>query len=209
MVLRFDEARATRLLVIPPLFDEANKLRRQLAEIMRRLDLRGIDCFCPDLPGCNESLAPHGDQTLVGWRKAISAATAQFGATHVFAVRSGCWLAPTDLPGWLYEPARPAQILRGMVRARTIATREAGRAENATELLSTARNKGITLAGWVLSPELVRDLETIEFSSSPPHRVIEQAEVGGKPLWLRAENDEDPEQADALAAILAIEALGE
>ena len=37
---------------------------------------------------------------------------------------------------------------------------------------------------------------------------IEQASVGGSGLWLRAEPDEDPEQADALAAMIAIQLGG-
>src|SRR5690606_34249762 len=67
--LAFDEGREARLLVLPALFDEANKLRRFSAEVMRRLDAAGIDTLLPDLPGCNESLAPLEGQTLAGWRE--------------------------------------------------------------------------------------------------------------------------------------------
>ncbi len=203
MVLRFDEARKERLLIVAPLFEEANKFRHQIFEMMCNLDSRGVDCFCPDLPGCNESLAAHGEQTLAGWRTAVELAAGHFAVTHVLAVRSGCWLVPATRPAWLYAPARPAQVLRGLVRSRTLTAREAGSAETARAILETGRTTGIDLAGWTFSPELIRELEAEPFAPSARHRVIEQGEVGGTPLWLRAENDHDSDQADALAAIIA------
>ena len=53
MLLGFDRGRAVRVLILPAWFDEANKLRRFTVGVMRRLDAAGIDCFLPDLPGCN------------------------------------------------------------------------------------------------------------------------------------------------------------
>lgn len=198
------EGRKHRLLVIPPLFDEHNKLRRQLVEIMHRLDLSGIDSVLPDLPGWNESRAPLKAQSLESWRAAIKAAVAHFKPTRYLAVRAGTLLVPVGLPGWDYAPVSGKQVLRGMVRARIIASKEAGREETSDELMAMARNVGIELAGWHLGPDLVAQLETAEPGESPIRSKIDQGTVGGKPLWLRAEPDEDPEQADAIAAIIAI-----
>ncbi|MFW2350348.1 hypothetical protein [Qipengyuania sp.] len=203
MVLGFDHARSKRLLVIAPLFDEANKFRHQTFEIMRRLDAQGIDCFVPDLPGCNESLAPHGEQSITRWRATVAAAATHFRTGRVLAIRSGAWLAPEGSAGWAYAPAKPGQVLRGMLRARTLAAREAGRSESAEALLVEGRERGLELAGWPLGAELVRELEENAFVLPEALTAIEQAEVGGKPLWLRAENDVDPAQADALAALVA------
>lgn len=200
--LCFDHARARRVLVLAPLFDEANKTRHQVVEIMRRLAASDVDSVLPDLPGCNESAAPLADQTLATWRKAAAAAAQHFSANHVLALRAGSWLAPPALPGWLHAPARPAQALRAMLRARTIAAREAGREETIAVLLETARAEGIELAGWDLGPGLIRELEVFDFKPHAAHRVIESAEIGGSPLWLRAEPDFDPAQADALAALI-------
>lgn len=202
-MLAFDQWRANRLLVLAPLFDEANKFRHQLFEIMRRLDTRGIDCFCPDLPGCNESTDPLRKQTLAGWRDAAKKASVHVGATHVFAFRSSCWLVPGNLPGWLYAPAKPRQILRSMIRARVLAAREAGREETHEALLELGRVDGIELAGWQLGAELVRNLEAAEVELAKQQTIIDHSDIGGKPLWLRAENDDDPEQADALTTIVA------
>lgn len=204
MVLGFDAARSQRLLVIPPLFDEANKFRHQIFEIIRRIHLREVDCFLPDLPGCNESTADFTQQSLANWRAAVAAAAAHFRATHVLAIRSGGWLVPDAIPAWLYAPVKPRQVLRSLLRARIIAAREAGRDETADGLLAMARTEGIELAGWPLGAQLVRELEAEESPSTGAPIVIEHSDVGGQPLWLRAENDDDPEQADALAAIVAI-----
>lgn len=196
--------RKHRLLVIPPLFDEHNKMRRQLVEVMHRLDLSGIDSVLPDLPGWNESLIPLQAQSLENWRAAVKAAVAYFKPTRYLAVRAGTLLVPIGLPGWDYAPVGGKQILRGMVRARIIASKEAGREETSEDLMAFARSGGIELAGWHLGPELITQLEAAEPAESPIRRRIEQTTVGGKPLWLRAEPDEDPEQADAIAAIIAI-----
>lgn len=204
LLLSFDQGREQRLLVIPPLFDEANKFRRQIVEILRRLDLSGIDGFLPDLPGQNESLEPLEKQSLESWRDAASQAAEAVKATHVLTIRAGALLAPTSLPGWRYVPMDGAKQLRSMLRARTIAAREAGREETIEALQDGARREGITLAGWQLGQEMFSQLEQAAAPDASSQIEIDQPTVGGRGLWLRAEPDEDPEQADAIAAIVAI-----
>ncbi|GMM94486.1 hypothetical protein [Qipengyuania sp. MTN3-11] len=203
MALVLDRSRAGRLLVIPPFFDEHNKFRRQAVEIMRALDLAGIDTFLPDLPGTNESRSNLEAQTLSDWRIAARSAATRFRATHAFAIRSGALLLPDGIPAIAYAPQKGSQLLRGLVRARTIAAREAGREEKAPDIMDIARERGIELSGWHLGPTMVRELEHADYQRGSEDRVIEQAEVGGTPLWLRAEPDEDPAQAAALAGNLA------
>ncbi|WP_284125645.1 hypothetical protein [Parerythrobacter aestuarii] len=200
----FGKDRKHRLLVIPPLFDEHNKLRHQLVEVMYRLDLSGIDSVLPDLPGWNESTQPLPAQSLESWREAIKAAVVHFKPTRFLAVRAGTLLVPIGLPGWDYAATSGRQVLRGMVRARMIAAKEAGRDETSDALMELARREGVELAGWHLGAPMVRQLEEAEPGESPIRTRIDQATVGGKPLWLRAEPDDDPEQADAVAAIIAI-----
>lgn len=202
MALAFDRDRKVRLLVIPALFDEANKLRRQTVNVMRRLDLSGIDTFAPDLPGCNESIAPLPLQTLAVWREAVAEAVRHFKATHILTVRATSMLAPDGLPGWAWAPTSGKQALRGMIRARTIAAKEAGRPEKTEDIQTLGRTEGVELAGWQIGSEMFRDLET----ANPADHLIEipQSDLSGPGLWLRAEPDEDAGQADALAAILSI-----
>jgi hypothetical protein len=199
--LAFDRSRGPRLLILPPLFDEANKTRHLLAEVMRRLDGAGIDCFLPDLPGCNESLAPLETQTLTGWRDAAAAAGAHFRATHLLTVRAGALLAP-DLPGWRYAGMAGASVLRALIRARVIAAREAGLDESSETLLAQGREQGLELAGYRLGAALVRELEIAEPSGNLTD--ITQSDIGGSGLWLRAEPGFDAKQADALAATVAM-----
>ena len=84
--------------VLPALFDEANKLRRLTVEVLHRLDLSGIDCVLPDLPGCNDSLAPLEQQTFEHWRECAVSAMAHFRPTHVLAIRGGALLDTGNLP---------------------------------------------------------------------------------------------------------------
>lgn len=203
LLVAFNRDRAVRVLVLPAWFDEANKLRRFTIEVMRRLDTAGIDSFLPDLPGCNESLAPLADQTLAAWRAGAGAAANAFAATHVLAMRTGALLAPSGLPGWHYAAQSGPKLLRGMIRARTIAAREAGRAETAESLLAQGRNSGLVLGGWPIGAAMLRDLEAAQPALGLDQSDIAQSQLGGPGLWLRAEPGDDAAQADRLAALIA------
>lgn len=200
--LAFDKGRAHRVLVLPAWFDESNKLRHFTVEVMRRLDGAGIDSFLPDWPGCNESSAPLERQTLVGWRDAAATASTHFRATHALAVRAGALLAPPALPGWRYAAISGAGVLRPLLRAGALAAREAGENRTAEQLLEAGSDTGLDLAGYRLGAELVRELEAAEPAGDLAD--IAQADIGGGGLWLRAEPDHNPKQADALAAIVAM-----
>jgi exosortase A-associated hydrolase 1 len=201
----FDKGRLRRVLVLPAWFDEGNKLRHFTVEVMRRLDGAGVDSFLPDLPGCNESRAPLEEQTLESWRSEAAEAASFFAATHVLAIRAGAALAP-DLPGWRYAPVAPASQLRSLLRARIISSREVGRDEDREALLVEGREQGLELAGYRLGATMIGLLADAELARGT-QRDIAQGDLGGPGLWLRAEPDHDPKQADALAAILAMELL--
>ncbi len=202
--LAFDSGRAQRILLVPALLDEANRLRRFTVEVMRRLDGAGFDCFLPDLPGTNESTVDLATVTPSDWQGAMAAAASAFGATHVLALRGGGLFWPEGLPGWHYGPVKGASLLRTLLRARVIASREAGREETADALLAEANERGIDLAGYALSAAMVRELSALAPTPRTGVQVIDQDLVGGSPLWLRAEPDEDAGQADALAAVIAM-----
>ena len=201
--LVFDRSRARRLLVLPALFDEANKLRHFTVEVMRRLDAAGIDAMLPDLPGCNESLVPLESQTLAGWREFADAAAAHFRATHVLALRGGALCEPQALPVLRYAPVTGEALLRGLLRARVIASKEAGIGETREELLERGRREGLELAGYRLGAPLIRELESAVPSGGAALANVAQPDLGGAGLWLRAEPGHDPAQAEALAGIVA------
>ena len=204
MALTFDQLRRWRLLIVPALFDEGNRMRRITIEVMRRLDNAGDDCFLPDLPGCNESLQPLEAQTPDTWREAVGAAAKHFRASHVLGIRGGAQLMPAELPGWRYAPVNGANALRQMLRARIIAQREAGVAETQEGLLAEAGEKGLELAGYRLGADFIRTFQSLSPTIAASISEIGQEMLGGGGLWLRAEPGEDRGQADALAAILAI-----
>ena len=202
--LVFDQRRESRLLVLPALFDEANKMRRQTVEVMHRLDLSGIDSFLPDLPGMNDSLEDLADQNLSHWRMGANAAFDYFNATHILTIRHGALLAPDDVSGWRYEAKSGKSILRHLMRARAIAAKEAGIEETTNAVEAQARSQGIDLAGWRIGATLFEDLMKAEPAKDSQLIDIAQSDLGGAGPWMRAEPDEAPEQADALAAIVAI-----
>lgn len=201
----FDRGRAQRLLVLPALFDEANKTRHVVTETMRRLDGAEIDSFLPDLPGCNESPVPLEAQTLESWRETAQVAATHFKATHLLTVRAGAILAPPALPGWRYAPLGGPSALRALLRSRTISAHEAGHGETIEGLAELGRTEGIELAGYRIGAEMFRALEAAALPDSGKLREIERGTVGGGGPWLRAEPGFDPAQADALAAVIALE----
>lgn len=201
--LAFDRGRERRLLVLPALFDEANKLRHFTVEVLRRLDVAGIDALLPDLPGCNESPVPLESQSLAGWRAAAQAAATHFATTHVLSLRAGALCEPDGLPTLRYAPTTGTSLLRGLLRARVLASKEAGIEEDRDALLARGRRDGLELAGYRLGAAMIRELETAEPSGGAALANIAQADLGGAGLWLRAEPDHDPAQAEALARIVA------
>ena len=203
LLVRFDQGRARRVLVLPAWFDEANKLRRFTIEAMRQLDRAGIDSFLPDLPGCNDSLEPLEAQTLAGWQAAAAAAAEAMGATDVLAIRAGALVAPQTLPVWRYAALSGPKLLRGLIRARTLAAREAGLAETTEALMAQGREAGLMLGGWMVGAALLRALESAEIMADDGARDISTGDLGGAGLWLRAEPGEDAAQSARLAAIVA------
>ena len=193
--LAFDGGRRARVLVVPALFDEGNR--------MRRLHGAGVDTFLPDLPGCNESVRGLDGVTLEDWRAAVRGAARHFGASHVLAVRGGVLVCEgVDLPLLAYAPVAGASVLRQMLRMRVLAAREAGREESAAALLEAAKTRGIVLAGYALCAAMVTGLQEAEPGEAT---VIAQGDIGGAGLWLRAEPDEDAFQVVALANRVAAE----
>lgn len=203
--LAFDRGRQRRVLIVPALFDEANRMRRLTVEAMRRLDGAGIDSFLPDLPGCNESLQSLQIQEPQDWFDAMAAAAGHFGATHALGIRGGCLFTPPVLPVWHYGAIKGTAILRQMLRARILVSREAGREETREGLMEQALRGGIELTGHRLGAEFIRQFDQLVPSSDPRVGQIAQEDLGGAGLWLRAEPGESREQADALAALIVLE----
>lgn len=193
------------ILIIPPLFDEMNRMRRVLVSAMRILAGRGVSTVLPDLPGCNESEMPLEQQDLNSWRDAMSAAAQNFGATHIASLRGGCLIddGPSALPHWRLAPVNGGSLLKNLLRTRIAGDKEAGIENNMESLLESGRKAAIELAGNRIGPAMIASLEMAE----PAHiDNITHCELGGaegqikgSALWLRAEPQDDPEMAASLA----------
>ena len=195
--LSFGGGRSRRVLIVPALFEEGNKLRSFTVDVMRQLDTLGIDSVLPDLPGSNESLAPLSEQTLAGWRADVEAAAGHFDVGHVLAIRSGALCLPDTRPAILYAPQTGEKLLRHLLRSRIVSDREAGIESDSAGLLTEGRRDGIVLGGYRLGAGLIRDLaDAVDIATGP---VIAQTDIGGPGLWLRAEAASDAAQARALA----------
>lgn len=209
--LRFsplDGAARAHILLLPPFFDEANRMRRTLVHTMRTLSLMGIDSHLPDLPGQNDDLLATSAVTLDGWRSAV----AQYAATieHPFvtaAWRGGALVddaAATAVGHWRMAPVGGASILKTMVRTRIASEREAGRTISAADVRALAeRNGHVELAGNRLSLAMFDGLEQAQCADIQPLRLVSPAEMAGSALWLRAEPGEDMAMAATMAQDLA------
>lgn len=204
-VLSFGDANANRIiLIVPSLFDEMNRVRAMLVGAMRELAGLGVMTMLPDVPGCNESLAPISTQNISSWRGAMVTAARSLGATHVASIRGGA-LIDTDipLPHWRLASVKGGSLLKTMLRTRIASDKEAGQSSSIESLMSEVQSAPIDLSGYLLGANMLTELEgAVPDLSGHAHEAVLGEGIVGKPLWLRAEPTEDADMSLALAAEL-------
>jgi hypothetical protein len=202
--LSFGDAGASRsILIVPPLFDEMNRVRRMLAEAMRALAANGVRSLLADLPGCNESAAELSGQTIQTWQNAVVAAATQLGATHIASLRGGTLIDDGPaLPHWRLAPVRGSSLLKTMLRTRIAAEKEGGNAVTAEQLMAAAQSGPLELSGNMLYPAMLESLDNAEPATVDHLCEIGLADIAGTPLWLRAEPQDSAEMSTAIAADL-------
>jgi hypothetical protein len=208
-ILGFGDQNAQRkILLIPPLFDEMNRVRQMLVSAMRDLAMRGVATFLPDLPGSNESLALMPDEDLDSWRAAMKLAANQMGATHIAAIRGGALIddATPDLPHWRLAPVKGASIIKTMMRARIASDKEGGVATSIDDLMAEARISRVALSGHLLNLKMVEHLNASEPADLAGVRTVTLGDgpdmITGSALWMRAEPQDDRAMSAAIAADL-------
>ncbi len=202
--LGFGDAKAPRrILIVPPLFDEMNRVRRMLVEAMRTLASHGVSSYLPDLPGCNESLADISTQKLADWQRAVIEAAKQLGATHIASLRGGTLIDHEPvLPHWRLAPVKGSSLLKTMLRTRIAADKEAGLSTTIDALMTQAVSGPLALSGFHLGSAMLASLEGAEpVAVAGCHEVVLD-DIDGSALWLRAEPQDDPAMSVALAAEL-------
>ncbi len=192
-------AHPVQLLMIEPLFEEANRMRRTLAEIMRALDSAAIGALIPDLCGTGESVQPISSASLAVWRQNVADASKALGGEHrsalVVSFRGGSLIDDAAAAThWLrVAPETGARIVRDLRR-----TQLAGHGD------------WDTLAGHRLSAAFVAELEAAVPAAITPLQIArlesDTAEAdhrfSGSPIWRRAEPGEDPALIAAITETL-------
>ena len=202
-----------RVLLVPPLFDEMNRMRKMLVDVMHALGSFETSSFLPDLPGTNESLVALEQVSLSDWRQSLQACARQHDISHIASFRAGT-LAVAEMESarhWIFSPVKGATILRTMMRTRVAADRESGLNTSLAELTEQAGAGSLELAGNILGSELFAQLNATEIPDMTSQRIVRlqsdskpaDSHIAGSALWLRAEPGEDPAMSFAIAQDIA------
>jgi len=175
------------LLFLPPLFEELNRTRALLATAMRALAALGYGCWLPDLPGTGESERALEEVGWRDWRDAAAAALAAAGAVATVAVRGGALLDGESAARWRFAPASGGSLARDLARAGLMAEGGGGYAPSPALLDALA----------AAEPEAGARVRTVRLASD---RADAELKLDGAPLWRRAEPQNSPELAEAIAS---------
>ncbi len=199
------DSAARRILILPPLFDEMNRMRSTLNAAMRDLSDRGILSALPDLPGLNESLALLSKQSVTGWTEAAQDAAATIQATHVFSVRGGCLVDQINdrngdpLLTLRLSPAKGQSLLSTLIRTKQAGDKAMGIATDRDSLVAKVAMIPVELAGFVLGADMWHTLEKAAPAQGANITEIKPQDCNGSTLWLRAEPQHDTTMAHGLA----------
>ncbi len=195
--LRYGQKCLIQVLIIAPLFEEGNRCRRLLVEIMRGLERYDVGSTLPDLPGTGESLIMISKASLSDWHDAVNAVSAKIKPTLIASFRGGALIdgAPNAKGWWRCAPETGERIARDLRRTR----------------LDGGADETPLYAGNPISEALLTALESATALDVSPLRTVRLASDAGEadarfvgiPLWRRAEPGDDPELACALANDIA------
>ena len=184
------------ILILPPLFEEANRMRRILVQVMRELAARGLSTALPDLPGTNDSQIETVDARFDDWAAAVTAlADALPSPLLTVAVRGGALFDGFAKPAarWRLAPESGKRLLRDMLRATALSG-----GIKASELEAQAHGAPTRLAGNLLHPALFialdgADAEPTAARTAAIGETLTECDVifAGSPPWRRAEPEDD------------------
>ncbi len=193
-MLRFGpDAGVPMVVAALPLFEEGNRTRAAIVDVLRRLATRGIAGALPDLPGMGESLLPTQEATLAMWREAFAAACASLpGPLHIMAWRGGALVDPDAAAAkrWHLSPQSGALLVRELTRIRSLG----GGEDYAGNLLS-----GATIADLSTAEPLAAD-RTVRLETDPASA---DRKLPGPALWRAAEPGTDVEFQSDIANDIA------
>lgn len=192
-MMRIGAADAPAILFVAPLFEEMNRTRALIADVMRLLAALGHGCWLPDISGTGESLRALGDVQWSDWRHDVTSACAYVAEKAsqplIASLRGGALLddAAAGSGWWRFSSADGASLTRDMVRAGLAGVEWAGYAP------SDALKADLAAA----TPALVAPLRTARLATD---RAPADGRLDGPALWRRSEPGHSDELAEAIAA---------
>jgi len=215
-MLRFGPDDAPTVIAAPALFEEGNRTRALLVDVLHRLAARGIAGVLPDLPGTGESLVPTARATVLRWREAFEAATERVWRSgqvaSSVAIRGGALLDTLALlpARWQLAPMRGEEVRAELLRT----MRAAGFDGDPAALSADGDGTPIPVAGNLISRRLwseLADALPVGQDGECSVRIVRlagdprtaDARLDGTPMWRRAEATGDPILAEALAVDIA------
>ena len=199
------------VVVLPPLFEEANRCRAMIVAMCRKLAAGGAGVALPDLPGQGESPLSTDQVTLADWHEAVDAVVADCSpgrGVHIVSVRGSAILDQHDRAAsvWRLSPLAGAKVIGDLRRAELIGSTGSTGAVDAGD--PGDPGDPAIFVGNALNRQLCADLETIDEVGEPIVRcrtvrlkgdpLPADAAFAGTPLWRRAEPGND----GALATVL-------
>ncbi len=196
-LMRIGPEGGSPVLVVPPLFEEMNRLRSLLASFMRRLAARGFGCWLPDLRGTNESLSDIAQVEWDDWRHDVIAASNHVRDHSgqmpiVAAIRGGALIddQAAAIGFWRLSPVPGRSLARDLARAGLSGVAWAGYSP------SDALRARLEAA----EPAEIGNLRVARLSSDPGAADVK---LPGPALWRRSEPGASDQLAEAMAADLA------
>jgi hypothetical protein len=190
--LRYGSNHSQQIIIIAPLFEEANRCRKLLADVMRGLASHRIGSVLPDLPGTGESSVDISNVAFSDWHETLLAVVETIKPVVIASLRGGALLdGGIAAKGyWRFAPETGARIVRDLKR--------------------TQLGGGTLYAGHAISDDFLAALEDTAPAALSPLRTLRlegdageaDAKLAGSPLWRRAEPGDDPALAAALVADL-------
>lgn len=186
------------VLILQPLFEEANRMRRTLALMARALDRQGVGVVMADLPGMGEH--PLGANQVgisdIGTASNLlcDALTSQGRPILVAGFRAACLF--DSLPGasanWRFAPEPGDRLVRTLLR---------------TEMPEESTETHAFINGQLVSRAFLDDMASLPLPNPARLRTLRLAtdraeadhHVEASPLWRHAEPGEDPALAELLA----------
>ncbi len=204
-MLRVGSGSPIQIIFIPPLFEEANRMRRTLVDVMRGLGALGFGATLPDLPATGESAMAYRSTSLDDWQSALIALAASVsrpeGILLTAAFRGGVLLDHgLSVAGrWRLTEERGERLLRDLSRM---------------VLSRSFRIKGddpFDESGYALPDDFKRALDAAVPQPAANTRAVRlandpkdaDARIAGSPLWRRSEPGEDAELTQAIVDDIA------